>query len=132
MTIVSPWRACSIAHFTAAREFSDPSIPTAMRCFGCFDIRQGYDDAANDARGKSTYFDESVLAKEHEVMLRHDLIEGDARDTLNIPNIDLLVIGARGHSGIAGILLGSVADYITRHATVPVVVIPPESRTTAK
>jgi nucleotide-binding universal stress UspA family protein len=65
-------------------------------------------------------------------MLKHDLIEGDARDTLNIPNIDLLVIGARGHSGIAGILLGSVADYITRHATVPVVVIPPESRTTAK
>jgi nucleotide-binding universal stress UspA family protein len=72
------------------------------------------------------------LAKEHEVMLKRDLIEGDARDTLNIPNIDLLVIGARGHSGIAGILLGSVADYITRHATVPVVVIPPESRTTAK
>jgi nucleotide-binding universal stress UspA family protein len=43
-----------------------------------------------------------------------------------------LVIGARGHSGIAGILLGSVADYITRHATVPVVVVPPENRTTAK
>ncbi|MCX6529882.1 MAG: universal stress protein [Actinobacteria bacterium] len=72
------------------------------------------------------------LAKEHEVMLKRELIEGDARDTLNIPNIDLLVIGARGHSGIAGILLGSVADYVTRHATVPVVVIPPDNRVTTK
>jgi nucleotide-binding universal stress UspA family protein len=65
-------------------------------------------------------------------MLKRELIEGDARDTLNIPNIDLLVIGARGHSGIAGILLGSVADYVTRHATVPVVVIPPDNRVTTK
>jgi nucleotide-binding universal stress UspA family protein len=65
-------------------------------------------------------------------MRKRDLIEGDARDTLNIPNIDLLVIGARGHSGIAGILLGSVADFVTRHATVPVVVIPPDNRVTTK
>lgn len=38
---------------------------------------------------------------------------------------DLLVVGARNHHGIVGAILGSVADYVARHATVPVVVVPP-------
>ena len=36
---------------------------------------------------------------------------------------DLLVVGARGHSGIVGLLLGSTADQIARHASCPVVVV---------
>jgi len=69
------------------------------------------------------------MAKEHEITLKRVLIQGDARNSLQIPNTDLLVLGARGHSGIIGLLLGSVADYVTRHSTVPVVVIPPEAPT---
>lgn len=37
---------------------------------------------------------------------------------------DLLVVGARGHGGLAGILLGSVADDVTRNSRCPVVVVP--------
>ncbi|MFI2608317.1 universal stress protein [Kitasatospora sp. NPDC018619] len=36
---------------------------------------------------------------------------------------DLLVVGSRGLGGFAGMLLGSVAQHCTRHATVPVVVV---------
>ena len=37
---------------------------------------------------------------------------------------DVLVVGARGRGGVLGILLGSVADYVSRHSKVPVVIVP--------
>ena len=40
---------------------------------------------------------------------------------------DLLVVGTRGRGGMAAGLLGSVGSYCAKHATVPVVVVPPES-----
>ena len=48
----------------------------------------------------------------------------DPRNALLDEKCDLLVVGARGHSGLAGLLLGSTADYVARHASVPVVIIP--------
>lgn len=41
---------------------------------------------------------------------------------------DLVVVGARSHQGLAGALLGSVADHVARHAPCPVAVIPPTPR----
>jgi len=38
-------------------------------------------------------------------------------------NFDLIAVGARGKSSIRNLLLGSVADSVTRNATCPVLVI---------
>ena len=48
----------------------------------------------------------------------------DPRTALIDEKSDMIVIGARGHSGVVGLLLGSTADYVSRHATVPVVIVP--------
>jgi nucleotide-binding universal stress UspA family protein len=36
---------------------------------------------------------------------------------------DLHVVGNRGHSGLAEVLLGSVGRYCARHAACPVVIV---------
>jgi nucleotide-binding universal stress UspA family protein len=48
----------------------------------------------------------------------------DPRNALLGLKSDLIVVGARGHGAIMGLLLGSVADYVSRHAKVPVVIVP--------
>lgn len=48
----------------------------------------------------------------------------DPRTALLEEKCDMIVLGARGHSGLAGLLLGSTTDYVARHAHVPVVIIP--------
>jgi nucleotide-binding universal stress UspA family protein len=42
---------------------------------------------------------------------------------------DLVVVGSHGHTGLAHVLLGSIAERIVRHAPCPILVVPhPASR----
>lgn len=68
--------------------------------------------------------DHLPLATEHKVMLKHALVQGEARVELRDSDADLVVIGAKGHTGLSGFILGSVASYVAAHSKVPVVIVP--------
>ena len=54
------------------------------------------------------------------------VLEGDPRNVLReeAADADLLVLGARGHRGVAHLILGSVTTSLTHHPTAVTVVVP--------
>lgn len=54
-----------------------------------------------------------------------EVLEGHAGEQLIrlSENSDLIVVGARGHGGFIGLLMGSVTTYVVNHALCPVVVV---------
>jgi nucleotide-binding universal stress UspA family protein len=48
-------------------------------------------------------------------------------DTASRESADVIVTGTRGHTGIAGVILGSVAQRLLHLAACPVLVVPPNS-----
>lgn len=46
----------------------------------------------------------------------------------NKENIDLLVVGTHGRTGVRRVVLGSVAEWVVRHAPCPVLVVRPTAQ----
>ncbi len=55
-------------------------------------------------------------------VVRH-LTVGDPRAVLRDNDADMIVVGARGHHGLAFLLLGSTAYSLSHHPTVPTVIV---------
>lgn len=59
---------------------------------------------------------------EYELVTRH--VMGDPREALEATEAELIVVGARGHRGIAHLVLGSVATSLTHRTKITTVVVP--------
>jgi nucleotide-binding universal stress UspA family protein len=67
-----------------------------------------------------------------EVLIREGDLWSNLRAAIQENDIDLIVLGTRGRSGIRKFLLGSVAEEIFRNAPCPVLTVGPYSLTEAK
>jgi nucleotide-binding universal stress UspA family protein len=65
-----------------------------------------------------------------DVHVVHVVREGSTSKVLldQAKGADILVVGARGHGGFTGLLLGSVANAVINHAPCPVAVIPAKAK----
>ena len=68
-----------------------------------------------------------TMAEEAGVKAEFEVFEGDAAEEIatiaESRDADLVVVGTRGHGGIAGSLLGSVSADVVRRSKRPVVVV---------
>lgn len=70
---------------------------------------------------------EKVRPGSTQVKFRHALHAGDAGEVIcwfaEDQNCDLIVMGTHGRTGIKHLLVGSVAEYVLKHARCPVLVV---------
>ncbi len=74
-------------------------------------------------------FDEAKrLAAEYNADFEAQVVDGTAGEAIlgyaEEEEIDGIVMGSKGRSGVSRVLLGSIAEQVTRRASVPVTVVP--------
>ena len=88
------------------------------------DIRRDLEEVARETMEEAV---EDVRSPDRpDVAVRGEVLHGSpARCLIEASRAaDLLVVGNVGHSPVSGLLLGSVADTVVRHASCPVAVVP--------
>lgn len=111
ITLVHAWRASPAVVGTGLVE---PSDDTAARSFAEHEL----------ARARA-------LSRDETISLCCEVVHGGAQDCLTRQPADVLVVGARGHSGLTSLFLGSVSAHLSRHCPVPLVIVPCPAHGTA-
>ena len=68
----------------------------------------------------------NALARCDNVTIRGEAVEADPTHCLAGSDCDLVVVGTRGHSRVAEMLLGSVIAHLAQHCHRPLVIVPHE------
>lgn len=85
----------------------------------------------NEVRADVERFVDETLGSGHEAIV--DVVEGETVGVIENASARphaLLVMGTHGWSGLDRLLLGSVAERVSHHTRCPLLVVPPESRST--
>lgn len=69
--------------------------------------------------------DERLAGVPHQVILRHGEVSKAAADLIRTYDIQLVVVGTHGRTGLRRFLMGSVAEEIFRQASCPVLTVGP-------
>jgi nucleotide-binding universal stress UspA family protein len=91
-----------------------------------------YEDAHAEAREKLEEIATRIEGVPHRIYARHGLIWTNLAGIIVENEVDLIVVGTHGRTGLGKLLLGSVAENILRHAPCPVLTIGPKVSGRAK
>lgn len=91
-----------------------------------------YEDAHTEAKEKLDQLSERIEGIPHRNYVRHGLVWKKLAEIIAENEIDLIVLGTHGRTGLGKLLLGSVAEDILRHASCPVLTVGPKVSGRAK
>lgn len=142
MENTSPPARVSLKHILVATDFSDASKAAVMYALSLVRRYQAIlylahvvrpDGAVDEAWREGQRLTTDLLVSGHLRGIEHKLLVGQGEIWEGIAplirenSIDLLVVGTRGRTGLAKVLLGSVAERIFRRANCPVLTVGPKS-----
>ena len=82
----------------------------------------------DDADEPDFFADVRAIAADHDRTVETVVVEGTSADVIleyaDDNGVDGIVMGSEGRSGVSRMLLGSVAEAVTRRSTVPVTIVP--------
>lgn len=117
----------------AALEYALEYFPNAeiTVCHAIDDLEAGYADQPSAAQADAEpeiFADAERIAAEHDTTIETQIVSGTAAEAIlefaRENGIDGIVMGSKGRSGVSRVLLGSIAEQVTRQADVPVTVVP--------
>jgi nucleotide-binding universal stress UspA family protein len=80
-----------------------------------------------DERDRTLLDEAAAVAAEHEIVSTTAMLRGDAVDEIvahaDSQDVDLIVVGSRGHGAIASALLGSVSRGVLAESKRPVLIV---------
>jgi nucleotide-binding universal stress UspA family protein len=85
-----------------------------------------YDDAQNEAKERLERVCDCLEGIPHRSYVRHGQVWKTLESIIQENEIDLIVLGTHGRTGLGKLLLGSVAEDILRHAACPVLTVGPK------
>ncbi|MCS7000192.1 MAG: universal stress protein [Bacteroidota bacterium] len=104
------------------------SVIDRTKAIGDIDAGIGIEEARMVVRREAEQALEQAKAEVGDVPLRTMLIEGEPKHEIlraaDHVGADAIVVGTHGRKGIARLVEGSVSEYILRHSSVPVIVVP--------
>jgi len=91
-----------------------------------------YEDAHNEAKDKLDQIAAHFETIPHRKYVRHGVVWKNLAEIIEQNEIDLIVVGTHGRTGLGKLLLGSIAEDILRHACCPVLTVGPKVSGRAK
>ena len=110
----------------AAHVLSDASLLMMTGGVDYVSLGTLYDDAESEAREKLKQVCSRVPRIPPCTYVRHGPVWKNLADIIAENEIDLIVVGTHGRTGLGKLLLGSVAEDILRHASCPVLTVGPK------
>ncbi len=131
-----PYATAICRHFGStlhmAHVLSDTSLMIASGGVDYVSMGTIYEDAHTEAKEKLEQISDRFEGFPHRNYVRHGLVWKSLATIVQENEVDLIVVGTHGRTGLGKLLLGSVAEDILRHAPCPVLTVGPKVSGRAK